>query len=139
MHVWYGLQSVRWITAARSRFARVPAIVTSNPLRCSARAARRLAFIAGLVLLTATGAQSTTFTIINNDGAGEGFNDATPRSPQGGNPGTTLGLLRQNAFQEAANRWAAILNSAVVITAGGNFDPLFCTSGSALLGQAGPE
>jgi hypothetical protein len=101
--------------------------------------AKCLGPVLGLLLLTATAAQSTTFTISNLDGAGEGFNDATVRAPEGGNPGTTLGLLRQNAFQFAANEWAAILNSPVVITVDGNFDPLFCSGGSALLGQAGPQ
>src|SRR6185369_7771189 len=33
----------------------------------------------------------------------------------------------------------AILNSAVTIQADGNFDSLFCSAGSALLGQAGPN
>jgi len=102
-------------------------------------AACRAAFVLLASLLAVPAAQATTFTVNNLDGAGEGFNDATPRSPEGGNPGTTLGLLRQNAFQHAANEWAAILNSSVVITADGNFDPLFCSGGSALLGQAGPQ
>ena len=46
-----------------------------------------------------------TFTIVNNDGAGEGFNDTTPVAPIGGNPGTTLGQQRLNVFQAAANVW----------------------------------
>ncbi len=32
-----------------------------------------------------------------------------------------------------------MLNSPVVVTVDGNFDPLFCSAGSALLGAAGPQ
>ncbi len=108
---------------------------TSTPQR-----SRLLAFALSLALLAPTAAHATTFTILNLDGAGEGFNDTTPRSPEGGNPGTTLGALRLNAFQEAANRWAAVVNSSVTILADGNFDPLTpCGGGGALLGFAGPN
>jgi hypothetical protein len=34
---------------------------------------------------------AATIVIVNNDGAGEGFNDPTPVAPVGGNPGVTLG------------------------------------------------
>ena len=37
-------------------------------------------------------------TIVNMDGAGEGFNDPTPAAPVGGNPGTTIGQQRLNRF-----------------------------------------
>ncbi len=84
-------------------------------------------------------AHATTITINNLDGAGEGFNDTTPRSPEGGNPGATLGALRLNAFNEAANRWRTVVSSAVTIVVDANFDPLFCSGGSAVLGQAGPN
>src|SRR4051812_37915367 len=92
-----------------------------------------------VVMLAAPVAQATTFTINSLDGGGEGFNDPTPRSPEGGNPGTTLGTLRLNAFQQAANQWAVLLNSSVVIPVDASFDALFCDPGSALLGQAGPQ
>ncbi|GIW41624.1 MAG: hypothetical protein KatS3mg076_2201 [Candidatus Binatia bacterium] len=82
---------------------------------------------------------ATTITIVNLDGAGEGLNDPTPRGPEGGNPGTTLGELRRNAFQEAANRWAAVLRSSVPIEIEARFDPLFCSGTTALLGSAGPN
>ncbi len=90
-------------------------------------------------MLVATVASAATFTVNNLDGGGEGFNDATPRASEGGNPGVTLGALRLNAFVHAANQWAAMLNSPVVVTVDGNFDPLFCSAGSALLGAAGPQ
>ena len=37
-------------------------------------------------------AQAATITIVNNDGATEGFNDPTVVAPVGGNPGTTRSL-----------------------------------------------
>src|SRR6266404_3658541 len=93
-----------------------------------------------LVLLSATATHATTMTVNNLDGAGEGFNDTTPLSAEGGNPGTTLGALRFNAFQEAANRWAARVSSSVTILVDGNMDPLTpCGGGGALLGFAGPN
>jgi hypothetical protein len=95
-----------------------------------------LAFALVVSLLAATEAPATTFTLNIVDGAGEGLNDTTPRAPEGGNPGTTLGLLRQNAILQAANQWGGILNSSVVISIDGRFDPLFCSPSSAQLGQA---
>src|SRR5512139_2894784 len=99
----------------------------------------RVALALALVMSAATAARATTFSIINLDGAGEGFNDPTLRSPEGGNPGTTLGALRANAFIEAGNRWAARVNSSVLIKVDGQMDPLTpCDAGGALLGFAGP-
>ncbi len=48
----------------------------------------------GALLAAPTPASAATVTIVNADGAGEGFNDATPASPVGGNPGTTVGAPR---------------------------------------------
>nr|HMT20896.1 FG-GAP-like repeat-containing protein [Promineifilum sp.] len=76
--------------------------------------------------------------IVNNDGAGEGFNDTTAAAPVGGNPGTTLGAQRLNAFQAAADVWGALLVSNVTIRVAANFDPLSCTATSGTLGSAGP-
>ena len=59
---------------------------------------------------------AATIVIQNNDAAGVGFNDPTPVAPIGGNPGTTLGQQRLNAFQFAANIWGATLNSSSPIT-----------------------
>ena len=102
---------------------------------------RALGFVTIVALGVAIGAtaHATTIVVNNLDGAGEGFNDPTPRAPEGGNPGTTLGALRLNAFNEAADRWEAIISSSVTIQANGNFNPLTpCGSGGALLGSAGP-
>src|SRR6266487_109630 len=72
---------------------------------------RLLVVIAALILFSSTAFSATTITILNNDSAGVGFNDTTPVSPVGNNPGTTLGQQRLDAFQFAANIWGAILNS----------------------------
>jgi hypothetical protein len=101
------------------------------------------AFLLGLTcLLTAVTAssiaQGAAITVINRDAAGEGFNDPTPVAPVGGNSGTTIGAQRLNAFQFAANLWGALIDSAAVIRVGANFDPLSCSSSSAILGSAGP-
>ena len=77
--------------------------------------------------------------IVNLDGAGEGFNDATPVAPVGGNPGVTVGQQRLNLFQHCADIWHALLGSSVQIRIEANFDPLFCTATSAVLGGAGPN
>src|SRR5215813_11826236 len=105
--------------------------------RRSARPASML-IAAGLALAAMLAhADAATITVVNNDGAGEGFNDPTVVSPVGGNPGTTLGAQRLNAFQFAANIWAGLLTSSVTIFVDATMDPLFCDSTSALLGQAG--
>jgi hypothetical protein len=85
---------------------------------------------------------AATITVVNLDNLGEGFNDPSapdPDSTNGGNPGATLGAQRLNAFQFAANLWGGLVTSSVAIIVGANFDPLTCTSTSAMLGQAGPN
>jgi hypothetical protein len=67
---------------------------------------------------------AATFTVINFDGAGEGFNDPTPFTPVGGNNATTLGQARLNAFQNAANIWGNLLTSSVVIQVEARMNPL---------------
>lgn len=79
-----------------------------------------------------------TITISNTDGAGEGFNDPTPFAQVGGNPATTVGGARLIAFQFAAQIWGSLLTSHVEITIDAQFNPLFCTATSAVLGSAGP-
>ncbi len=78
-----------------------------------------------------------TITIENGNAAGVGFNDTTPATPIGGNPGTTLGEQRLFAFTYAANIWGSTLNSNVPITIFATFEPLSCTATSATLGSAG--
>ena len=82
-------------------------------------------------------ADGATFIINNIDGPGEGFNDPTPASPVGGNPGTTLGQQRLNAFQRAAEIWGGAIESNVPISIEAAFDPLSCNASSAILGSAG--
>jgi hypothetical protein len=89
-----------------------------------------------LACLTAS-AQAAVITIVNNDGAGEGFNDPTAAAPVGGNSGTTIGQQRLIVFQQAATIWGGILPSAVEIRVNATFDPLTCTSSSAVLGSCG--
>lgn len=97
-----------------------------------------LGSLALVSLLSPTAAYSATFTVVNLDGPGEGFNDATPASPVGGNTGTTIGQQRVIAFQYAANIWGSYLQSAVPIRVGGQFNPLSCTTYGGTLGSAGP-
>jgi hypothetical protein len=80
---------------------------------------------------------AATITVINNDGAGEGFNDTDRRERVGGNPGTTRGAQRLNAFTYAATLWGAQLTSAVTIKVDATMDSLTCSASGAVLGSAG--
>ena len=84
-------------------------------------------------LLAPQSARTTTITIVNLDGAGEGFNDTSapdPASTAGDNSGmprgalvATLGGQRQIAAQFAADIWADLLSSNVPILINAKFDP----------------
>jgi hypothetical protein len=92
----------------------------------------------GLALARAPQAAAAAMVVVDNgDGPGEGFNDAAPCAPVGGNGATTLGEARLAAFRFAAALWAARLESAVPIHVDAAIDPLTCTPTSALLGSAG--
>jgi hypothetical protein len=80
---------------------------------------------------------AATIVIVNGDPAGVGFNDATAAAPVGGNAGTTIGEQRLIAFQAAAAKWGATLNSTVVIRIFAVWTALPCTPTSAVLGSAG--
>lgn len=100
------------------------------------------AFAVLLVLAGFTGVpvQAATFVISNQDGAGEGFNDPNPPAHAnqiGNNPGSTLGQLRLNLFNAAAQVWGAWLSSNITITISAKFDPLACSQFSGQLGSAG--
>ncbi len=97
-----------------------------------------LVFALTVCALFAAPTQAATITIVNLDGAGEGFNDPTVVAPVGGNPGVTIGQQRLNVFQEAANIWGALLPSAVEIRVESRFNPQSCDASSAVLGSAGP-
>tara|TARA_B100000459_G_scaffold145669_1_gene110405 strand:+ start:6769 stop:9693 length:2925 start_codon:yes stop_codon:yes gene_type:complete len=89
-------------------------------------------------VLAAPSLAQANIVIVNNDSAGEGFNDATSVSAVGGNPATALGQQRLNVFQRAADILNNTFDIAVTVRVGSSFDPLTCSSGSAVLGQAGP-
>ena len=97
-----------------------------------------LTVLAILCALPSPAPAAATIVIVNGNAAGVGFNDPTPVTPVGGNPGTTLGAQRLNAFQAAASIWGANLNSSVPITVLATMEPLSCTASSAVLGSAGP-
>jgi PA domain len=104
---------------------------------------RKTLLLALLATIVATGSAfaGATITIQNNDAANLGFNDPTPATPVGGNPGTTLGEQRLNAFKFAANIWGNVLQSPVPIVIAATFSPINstanpCTATSAILGQA---
>lgn len=101
--------------------------------------ARLLTLLSTAVTFTVSSSAfgAATIVILNNDSAGVGFNDTTVVAPVGGNPGTTLGQQRLNAFQAAANKWGATLTSSPTITVRAQWTALTCTATSAVLGSAG--
>lgn len=111
-------------------------MLNTNPTRFI-RSLCMLALSAALCL--PLGARAATVTLVNLDGAGEGFNDTTPFVPVGGNTATTIGQARLNAFQYAANLVGGLLTSGVTIRVEIEMSPLGGTAGSAVLGGAGPN
>jgi PA domain len=92
----------------------------------------------GLLLAGSAAAQST-ITVVNTDGAGEGFNDpGAPNVAAGCQVGDTLGACRLRVFQAAADQWEQLLNSTVEIRVNSAMNPLTCSGASAVLGSAGP-
>ena len=78
-----------------------------------------LLIMLAVVLVASPAAYGQTTVVIQVDPlepAATGFTDPTPVAPVGGNPGTTLGQQRLNAFQFAANIWGSMLNSNTPIT-----------------------
>jgi hypothetical protein len=98
---------------------------------------RARAFLLLAALVAAPAADAATITIVNVDGASEGFNDPTPVAPVGGNPGTTRGAQRLFIFQTAASIWGSILPSTVEIRVNAQFNAQACDASSAVLGSAG--
>jgi hypothetical protein len=94
--------------------------------------------IAVAVIAAADSAGATTITINNTNTGTTGFNDPTAVAPIGGNTGVTRGQQRLIVFQQAANQWAALLNSNVQIIVDAAMSPQTCTATSATLGSAGP-
>ncbi len=97
-----------------------------------------VAALALSALVAAPLAASARITIVNANASGQGFNDATPATPVGGNTGTTLGAQRLQAFQHAADLWGALLDSDVDIRIQASFEPIDCTATTGTLGAAGP-
>lgn len=96
-----------------------------------------LVLLSALLLAAGPAFAGATITIVNVNAPGVGFNDPTPAAPVGGNPGTTLGQQRLNAFNHAAGIWGATLDSSVEIFIQASFVPLSCNATSAVLGSAG--
>lgn len=94
----------------------------------------RLLVVLLLAPLTALAAE---VIVVNGDPPGVGFNDPTPATPIGGNPGTTVGQQALNVFQRAADVWGSKLQSKQPILVIAFFTPLSCTATSAVLGAAG--
>lgn len=101
----------------------------------SRRIAALLLLVSSLAALPCAGA-----TIVINvlDSPGQGFNDTTPAAPVGGNQGTTVGQQRMIVFQEVARIWGSLIPSPVTIRVDSTFQPLTCSTTSAVLGATGP-
>ncbi len=97
----------------------------------------RRSLLAGL--LAASAAFAADVVVVNADGPGVGFNDPTPATPVGGNPGTTIGEQALNVFNEAARRWGAKLVSKQPIVVVASFTGLPCSNTGAVLGGASPN
>jgi len=66
-----------------------------------------------------------------------GFGDPTPATPIGGNPGTTVGQQRLEAYKAAAEIWQDTLGIDVPLVLQATFLPLSCNANSGVLGAAG--
>lgn len=100
----------------------------------------RLTYIfSGIILGFSTLAHAQGFVIDNNDGAGEGFNDATARTSDIDGQPTTLGQDRLDCFAAAAQVWADYLDISVNIVVAAEFNDLGGSEFGAVLGFAGPN
>jgi hypothetical protein len=104
------------------------------------KAIRLLTIVLALTLaFSVQGFGAAEIEIVNlNAGTGAGFDDPGAPVVAPGNPGTTIGEQRLEAFKEAAGIWGAALDSSVKIRILASFEPLACTADSAVLGSAGP-
>lgn len=94
--------------------------------------------LAAAVVLACGSASAAQLILLNGDtGTGTGLDDATPKAPQGLNPGTTLGEQRRIVYQFAMDMWGAVLQSDVPIKVAASFQPLTCTPTQGVLGSAG--
>jgi PA domain len=96
------------------------------------------AALLGSAWLTQDASAAANIIVNFNNTGNVGYNDPTPATPVGGNPGLTLGEQRRIATQHAANLWAATLDSNATIYISAQFTAQACTELSATLGSAGP-
>ena len=101
---------------------------------------RRILPLAALTVIVAASPAlgGAVITIVNGNQPNVGFNDPTAATPVGGNPGTTVGQQRLNAFQHAADIWGSLIDSPVEIKIRATFEHLDCDAQTATLGAAGP-
>lgn len=101
---------------------------------------RRTVLLLGMLLVAGNAmAGLGHLIIINGDRPGQGFNDPTPATPVGGNPGTTLGQQRLNVFRAAAEHWDKLLDTNVDVKVSATFETISgCTATEGILGQAAP-
>ncbi len=66
-------------------------------------------------LFLASSALAVPIQVIYGDAANTGFFDPSPRTPVGGNPGTSLGEQRRIAFEYALSRWSSQIGGSVAI------------------------
>ena len=99
---------------------------------------RGLMTVLALLSVFPGAALAAEIEIVSLDDPNEGLNDASPRSPEGGNFGSTLGAQRRNALEFVAGVLGDRLQSQVPIRVSVRFDDLECESDRANLGQAGP-
>lgn len=93
------------------------------------------------LLLLLPAAQAAQITVQTEDPPGEGFNDESAFTPEGGNNASTLGEARRNVFRAAAEQWSAIIDSEVEIVVRASFAPApddQCSVNEGTLGAAGP-
>jgi len=96
-----------------------------------------LLFLLGFSLTSTPTFATAIITIVNADGADEGFNDTTTFTPTASNNATTLGQARLNAMQHAANILGSIITSGQEIKVNAQFTAQGGSAGSAVLASAG--
>jgi hypothetical protein len=106
-------------------------------LAFSAHALCAVALAVGALGTAQAAPSRAKLVIVNSDPAGVGFNDTTPVSPVGGNPGTTLGEQRLYLYEYIAKVWDRQLPPGPDIQVKATWEALTCTSTSAVLGSAG--
>jgi hypothetical protein len=96
-----------------------------------------LVFIAALCATPIPASGAATLVLINADGPGEGLNDPSPFTPEGGNTATTLGGAREQAVRFALSLWGQALESTVPIRVRVHFDSMGGDAISTTLGIGG--